>query len=49
MLIYMISFFRQSGEICFMDTSGGMDGNDMRLLLLITNSNAGGVPLGNNI
>lgn len=29
-----------------MDASGGMDGNDVRLILLITHSDAGGVPLG---
>ncbi|PIK36987.1 hypothetical protein BSL78_26177 [Apostichopus japonicus] len=35
-----------SGELVFIDTSGGMDRYDCRIFMLLTHSSAGGVPLG---
>ena len=37
---------RASGEMVFMDASGGMDRYDCRVFLLLTHSSAGGLPLG---
>ncbi|XP_025105409.1 uncharacterized protein LOC112570910 [Pomacea canaliculata] len=37
---------RASGELVFMDASGGMDRYDCRVFLLLTHSVAGGLPLG---
>ncbi|XP_067951719.1 uncharacterized protein [Watersipora subatra] len=37
---------RESAEIVFLDASGGMDGHQTRLFLLLTHCHGGGVPLG---
>ncbi|KAK7088885.1 hypothetical protein V1264_024257 [Littorina saxatilis] len=37
---------RTSGELVFVDASGGMDRFDCRVFLLLTHSSAGGLPLG---
>lgn len=39
-------FYRQAGEIVFLDASGGMDQDGTRVFLLITHTSGGGVPLG---
>jgi len=38
--------FRESGELVFLDSSGNMDRHCNRVFLLMTHSNAGGIPLG---
>ena len=37
---------KQSGELCFIDSSGNMDRENCRVFLLLTHSPAGGLPLG---
>jgi hypothetical protein len=41
-----LHYFRQSGEIVFLDATGNCDKNNMRVFLLMTVTKAGGIPLG---
>lgn len=49
MMVIHKNLFRASGEIVFLDSSGGMDRNNVRLFLLVTHSSGGGIPLGKTV
>lgn len=45
-LMKRVHQIRQSGELCFIDSSGNMDRENCRVFLLLTHSCVGGLPLG---
>lgn len=45
-LMKRVHQIKQSGELCFIDSSGNMDRENCRVFMLLTHSCAGGLPLG---